>query len=146
MTTRRARVNAKALDAFMTTKLQIDAMLECLKTQSADHLETSREEINWGDVGTLNHYASLVHQITGAAFKGANMPLDPAQRDQIEQDALTAEWQAERLAACDGAIALLREIADLERNDEGDVILGAAENGRNDLLSRVATFLATHDQ
>ena len=41
------------------------------------------------------------------------MPLDPAQRHQIEQDAITAAWEAERLAACDDAIALLREIADL---------------------------------
>lgn len=44
------------------------------------------------------------------------------------------------------AIALLREVADLERDDDGDVILGADANGYNDLLSRIATFLATHDQ
>ena len=74
------------------------------------------------------------------------MPLDPAQRHQIEQDALTAAWEAERLAACDDAIALLREIADLERDDDCDVILGADANGHNDLLSRITTFLATHDQ
>jgi hypothetical protein len=73
------------------------------------------------------------------------MPLDPAQRHQIEQDAITAAWEAERLAACDEAIVLLREIADLERDDDGDVILGADDNGDNDLLSRIATFLATHD-
>ena len=40
------------------------------------------------------------------------MPLDPAQRHQIEQDAITAEWEAERLAACDDAIGLLRQITD----------------------------------
>ena len=74
------------------------------------------------------------------------MPLDPAQRHQIEQGAITAAWQAERLAACDDAITLLREIADLERDDDGDLILGADENGHNDLLSRIAAFLATHDQ
>ena len=74
------------------------------------------------------------------------MPLDPAQRHQIEQDAITATWEAERLLACDEAITLLREITDLERDDDGDVILGADENGHNDLLSRIATFLATHDQ
>ena len=28
------------------------------------------------------------------------MPLDPAQRHQIEQDAVTTVWKAERLAAC----------------------------------------------
>ena len=74
------------------------------------------------------------------------MPLDPAQRHKIEQDAITAAWEAERLAACDDAIALLREIADLERVDDGDLILGADANGHYDLLSRIASFLATHDQ
>ena len=74
------------------------------------------------------------------------MSLDPAQRHQIEQDAITAAWEAERIAACDDAIALLREIVDLERDDDGDVILGADANGYNDLLSRIATFLATNDQ
>ena len=47
------------------------------------------------------------------------MPLDPAQRHQIEQDAITAAWEAERLAACDDAIALQREIVDLETDDDG---------------------------
>ena len=74
------------------------------------------------------------------------MPLDPAQRHQIEQDAIAAAWEAERRAARDDAIALLREIADLETDDDGDVILGADEHGHNDLLSLVAAFLADHDQ
>ena len=74
------------------------------------------------------------------------MPIDPAQRHQIEQDAITAAWEAERLAACDEAIALLREIAGMQTDDDGDVILGADEHGRNDLLSRIAAFLSEHDQ
>ena len=74
------------------------------------------------------------------------MPLDPAHRHQIELDAITAAWEAQRLAACDNAIALLREIADLERDDDGDVILGADANDHNGLLSRIATFLAEHDK
>ena len=74
------------------------------------------------------------------------MPLDPARRHQIEQDAITAAWEADRLAACDDAIALLREIADLECDDDGDVIIGTDANGYNDLLSRITTFLAAHDQ
>ena len=74
------------------------------------------------------------------------MPLDPAQRHQLEQDAITAAWEAERITACDAAIALLREIADLERDDDGDVIIGTDADGRNDLRSRVAAFLADHDQ
>jgi hypothetical protein len=74
------------------------------------------------------------------------MPLDPTQRHQIEQDAITAAWEAERLAACDLAIALLREVADLERDDDADVILGEDANGHNDLHSRITSFLAAHDQ
>jgi hypothetical protein len=74
------------------------------------------------------------------------MPLDPAQRHQIEQDAITAVWEAERLAAYDDAIALLREIADLERDDDGDVIIGVDSDGHNDLRSRISAFLAANDQ
>jgi len=74
------------------------------------------------------------------------MSLDPAQRHQIEQDEITAAWEAERLAALDAAIALLREIADLETDDDGDVMIGADEDGRNNLLQRIDEFLADHDQ
>ena len=54
--------------------------------------------------------------------------------------------EAEPLAACDDAIALLREIADLGTDDDGDVILGADANVHNDRLSRITDFLAEHDQ
>ena len=73
------------------------------------------------------------------------MPLDPAQRHQIEQDAITAAWEAERLAACDDAVTLLREIVDLDRDDDGDVIIGTDADGHNDLMTRITTFLAAHD-
>ena len=69
------------------------------------------------------------------------MPLDSARRHQIEQDAITAAWEAERLAACDDAIALLHEIADLERDKDGDVILGADAVGHTDLLSRITVLI-----
>ena len=68
MTTRCATDNTKALDAFMTTKVQIDAMLERLKALSDDHFNTHPDEINWGDVGALEHYASLLKRITDSAF------------------------------------------------------------------------------
>ena len=74
------------------------------------------------------------------------MPLDPAQRHQIEQDAITVAWEAQRLAACDEAIALLREIADLERDDYGEVIIGTDADGQNDLMSRISAFHAANDQ
>ena len=68
MNTRCATDNAKALDAFMTTKFQIDAMLERLKALSDDHFDTDPDAVHWGDVGTLNHYANLLRQITDSAF------------------------------------------------------------------------------
>ena len=70
MTTRRATTdNAAALNAFLAAKIEIDAMLERLNTLSHDHFETHPDEINWSDVGTLNHCASLLRQITDSAFK-----------------------------------------------------------------------------
>ena len=69
MNTRRTTANSKALTAFLTAKIEIDAMLERLKTLSDDHFDTHHDEINWGHVGNLNHYASLLRQITDSAFK-----------------------------------------------------------------------------
>ena len=66
--TRRATDNAKALDAFLAAKVDIDAMLARLTTLSADHFEANPDEINWGHVGTLNHHAGLLRQITDIAF------------------------------------------------------------------------------
>ena len=69
MTTRRANpANDKALNAFISAKAEIDAMLERLKALSDDHFDIHPDEINWGHVGTLNHYASLLRQITDSAF------------------------------------------------------------------------------
>ncbi len=70
MTNRRATdQNDQALNAFLAAKREIDAMLERLQVLSADHFETNPDEINWGHVGTLNHYASLLRQISDSAFK-----------------------------------------------------------------------------
>ena len=74
------------------------------------------------------------------------MPLDSAQRHQIEQVAITAAWEAERVAACDSAIASLREVADLGCDDDGAVILGADKTGHKHLLSRITAFLSIYGQ
>ena len=69
MTTRRANVpNDKALESFLATKRRIDDMLALIQTLSADHFNTDPDAIHWGDVGTLNHYSSLLRQITDSAF------------------------------------------------------------------------------
>jgi hypothetical protein len=73
------------------------------------------------------------------------MPLDPAQRHQIEHDAITAAWEAERLTACGVAIVLLRDIADLD-SDDGSVIIDADADCHNDLVARIAVFFAANDR
>ncbi|MBC7102799.1 MAG: hypothetical protein H5U13_06185 [Parvibaculum sp.] len=65
----KSRNTASALDAFIAKKAEIDAMLERIKALSDDHFDTSPDEINWGHVGTLAHYAELLKRITDAAFK-----------------------------------------------------------------------------
>ena len=67
--TRRAQDNTKALDAFIAAKFEIDTMLARLAALSADHFETSPDEIHWGHVGTLNHYSAKLREITDSAFK-----------------------------------------------------------------------------
>ena len=69
MTRRTAQSNDKALDAFIAAKAEIDAMLARLAALSADHFETSPDEIHWGHVGTLNHYRAKLREITDSAFK-----------------------------------------------------------------------------
>ena len=69
MNTRRTTDNTAALNDFLAAKFEIDGMLARLKTLSDDHFDTHPDEINWGDVGTLNHYVSLLRQITDSAFK-----------------------------------------------------------------------------
>ena len=59
----------QALAAFIAKKAEIDAMLTRLTALSADHFETDPAKINWGHVGTLGHYASLLRQITDMAFQ-----------------------------------------------------------------------------
>jgi hypothetical protein len=69
MTNRRATDNAKAIDAFVAAKCEIDAMLDRLTTLSGNHFDIHPDEISWGHVGTLTHYASQLRQITDTAFK-----------------------------------------------------------------------------
>jgi len=67
--TRPTQDNTNALDAFLATKFEIDAMLERLAALSADHFETHPDEINWGHVGTLNHYRAKLREITDSALR-----------------------------------------------------------------------------
>jgi hypothetical protein len=58
-----------ALDAYIAKKTEIDTMLARLTALSDDHFNVAPEAVNWGDVGTLTHYAELLKRITDSAFK-----------------------------------------------------------------------------
>lgn len=65
----RTKDNSTAVSAFIAKKGEIDAMLGRLQQLSADHFQAAPDEITWGDVGTLSHYAELLKRITDAAFR-----------------------------------------------------------------------------
>jgi hypothetical protein len=60
--------NAKAIDAFVTAKLEIDTMLERLKVLSDEHFNAHPDDIDWGDVGTISHYRDRLREICDSAF------------------------------------------------------------------------------
>ncbi len=62
-------MHCTALDAYIARKAEIDTMLARLKALSDDHFNAAPDEINWGHVGTLTHYADLLKRITDSAFK-----------------------------------------------------------------------------
>ncbi len=65
----KARLNKQAARAaFLSKKVEIDEMLARLTALSDDHFDCSPDEIQWGNVGDLNHYASLLKRITDSAF------------------------------------------------------------------------------
>ncbi len=57
------------LDTFIGLKMKIDEKLAIIQSLSDDHFNISPDEVNWGHVGTLAHYAELLTRITDAAFK-----------------------------------------------------------------------------
>jgi len=58
-----------ALDTFIAKKAEIDAMLTRLQALSDDHFNVAPDDVNWGHVGTLSDYATLLKRITDSAFK-----------------------------------------------------------------------------
>ena len=62
------RSNDDALAAFVARKAEIDAMLTRLQTLSDEHFGVAPDEVTWGHVGSLEHYASLLKRITDSAF------------------------------------------------------------------------------
>jgi hypothetical protein len=63
-----SKSNDDALAAFVQRKAEIDAMLSRLQSFSDDHFGVAPDEVTWGDVGSLGHYAGLLKRITDMAF------------------------------------------------------------------------------
>jgi hypothetical protein len=63
------KTNDAALAAFISAKIEIDAMLERLAALNADHFECGPEDVNWGHAGTLDHYRARIREITDMAFR-----------------------------------------------------------------------------
>ena len=59
----------QALAVFVSKKAEIDAMLTRLQTLSDDHFGYAPDDVTWGHVGILEHYADLLKRITDSAFK-----------------------------------------------------------------------------
>ena len=54
--------------ALVSKKAEIDAMLSRLQSLSDEHFGVTPDEVTWGDVGSLGHYAELLRRITDMAF------------------------------------------------------------------------------
>jgi hypothetical protein len=63
-----AKSKEEALAAFVSKKAEIDEMLTRLQALSDDHFNYSPDEVDWGHVGTLGHYAELLKRVTDSAF------------------------------------------------------------------------------
>ncbi|PPB79371.1 hypothetical protein LV82_02956 [Albidovulum inexpectatum] len=62
------RNHEAALDAFIGKKAEIDEMLARLQALSDDHFGFDPEAVNWGAVGSLDHVASDLREITDFLF------------------------------------------------------------------------------
>ncbi len=57
-----------ALAAFIGKKAEIDEMLARLQALSDDHFGFDPEAVNWGAVGSIDHVASDLREITDFLF------------------------------------------------------------------------------
>ena len=65
----RERSRTRPSAAFMARKREIETMLQRLTALSADHFGVDPDEVDWGHVGTLGHYAELLRQVSDSAFQ-----------------------------------------------------------------------------
>lgn len=61
--------NNEALDKFVKLAATIHTQLQRLQTAADNHFDLSPEEIGWGHVGDLTHYAEKLRELTDCVFK-----------------------------------------------------------------------------
>jgi hypothetical protein len=64
----KSRMSEEALAAFVQKKAKIDTMRARLQALTDEHFNYGPDEVTWGDVGSLGHYAELLKRITDMAF------------------------------------------------------------------------------
>jgi hypothetical protein len=63
------RTDDAPMAAFTAKKAEIDSILERLAALSADHFNVEPDRVTWGDVGSLERYATGRREIADAAFR-----------------------------------------------------------------------------
>jgi hypothetical protein len=58
----------KRLSLAVSKRNLMARLIERLQALSNDHFNAHPDEVNWGHVGDLGHYAELLKQITDSAF------------------------------------------------------------------------------
>ena len=61
-------MNPTAIDTFITTKTEIDALLARIKQASDNHFGASPDKTDWGHVGSVTHWRDQLRQISDAIF------------------------------------------------------------------------------
>ena len=69
MTATARRIGVGIIGASPERGWASDAHIPALKALSDDHFNVGPDEVNWGHVGTLAHYAELLKRITDSAFR-----------------------------------------------------------------------------
>lgn len=65
----RTRNNDAATTEFVGAIAEMKALLARLEAAADDQLGHAPEEINWGHVGTANHYVAQLREISNSVFK-----------------------------------------------------------------------------
>jgi len=61
--------NSHALETFVGLATLIKTRLDRLQGAVDNHFDLAPDEVNWGHVGDLSHYADLLKELTDSVFQ-----------------------------------------------------------------------------